>query len=241
MNILIIPDVHGRGFWREPCSNIDKFDKVIFLGDYLDPYPNEGITPLIARDNLKEIIEFVNTHKDKCVCLYGNHDLHYTHPSYDAKARSTRYDFNGAKQNCELLKQLPLQIAYEYDNFLFTHAGVNIKWYDNNKSIIGELSAHNLNKLIDSEEGIELLAQIGRRRGGMYLTGSCVWNDVVDMVGKPWSNYIQVFGHTQLAHWVSTKTNLKAQFPNNEPFYCLDCRKAFTLQEHNIVEYPETD
>lgn len=34
-NILIIPDVHGRTFWKYA---IDKYDKVIFLGDYLDPY-----------------------------------------------------------------------------------------------------------------------------------------------------------------------------------------------------------
>lgn len=36
--ILIIPDVHGRTFWKYAIDNIDKYDKVIFLGDYLDPY-----------------------------------------------------------------------------------------------------------------------------------------------------------------------------------------------------------
>ena len=41
MKILIIPDIHGRSFWIEPCSHIDEFDKVIFLGDYHDPYPFE--------------------------------------------------------------------------------------------------------------------------------------------------------------------------------------------------------
>ena len=37
---LIIPDIHCRKFWRESI-NEDKVDKVIFLGDYLDPYPDE--------------------------------------------------------------------------------------------------------------------------------------------------------------------------------------------------------
>ena len=37
--ILVIPDVHGRTFWKEPvCKLIESVDKVIFLGDYLDPY-----------------------------------------------------------------------------------------------------------------------------------------------------------------------------------------------------------
>ena len=34
--ILVIPDVHGRTFWKEPCNNWE--GKIIFLGDYHDPY-----------------------------------------------------------------------------------------------------------------------------------------------------------------------------------------------------------
>lgn len=40
--LLILPDIHGRVFWKEPCQNIEDYDKVIFLGDYLDPYGFEG-------------------------------------------------------------------------------------------------------------------------------------------------------------------------------------------------------
>lgn len=25
MKVLIIPDVHGRTFWKEPCKHIDEF------------------------------------------------------------------------------------------------------------------------------------------------------------------------------------------------------------------------
>jgi predicted phosphodiesterase len=42
MTFLIIPDCHGRKFWRQAiANNIGNVDKVIFLGDYLDPYQNE--------------------------------------------------------------------------------------------------------------------------------------------------------------------------------------------------------
>lgn len=42
--ILIIPDLHGRSFWKEPCNNWK--DKIIFLGDYHDPYgePDKAIS-----------------------------------------------------------------------------------------------------------------------------------------------------------------------------------------------------
>ena len=44
--IAIIPDVHGRRFWTQIKNRVDDFDKIIFLGDYLDPYyPSEKILP----------------------------------------------------------------------------------------------------------------------------------------------------------------------------------------------------
>ena len=40
MNILIIPDIHGRSFWEEAINDIAEhrrdFDTVVFLGDYFD-------------------------------------------------------------------------------------------------------------------------------------------------------------------------------------------------------------
>ena len=42
MKILVLPDIHGRHFWKEPCNNIETYDKVVFLGDYLDPYDFEA-------------------------------------------------------------------------------------------------------------------------------------------------------------------------------------------------------
>lgn len=40
--ILVVPDVHGRLFWKEPVRKyINTVDRVVFLGDYLDPYKGE--------------------------------------------------------------------------------------------------------------------------------------------------------------------------------------------------------
>ena len=46
--IAIIPDVHGRQFWKDVIPRKDEFEKIIFLGDYLDPYGFEGISNLNA-------------------------------------------------------------------------------------------------------------------------------------------------------------------------------------------------
>ena len=41
--ILVVPDIHGETFWREPVQRyIDQVDRIVFLGDYLDPYSEEG-------------------------------------------------------------------------------------------------------------------------------------------------------------------------------------------------------
>ena len=58
--ILIIAVIHGRNFWKKAVEeNIDKVEKIIFLGDYLDPYPWEGITRKDAIRNFEEIINFI--------------------------------------------------------------------------------------------------------------------------------------------------------------------------------------
>ena len=42
MKVLVIGDIHCRKFWRQCINNnIEKVEKVVFLGDYLDPYPDE--------------------------------------------------------------------------------------------------------------------------------------------------------------------------------------------------------
>lgn len=71
--ILVCGDIHGRKFWKKPCENIDNYDKVVFLGDYLDPYNFEFISVEEAIENFKEIIELKRNNMDKVVLLLGNH------------------------------------------------------------------------------------------------------------------------------------------------------------------------
>ena len=89
--MIVIPDVHGRLFWKEAIAAAKEDEKIIFLGDYLDPYSYEfEEDPLMAQfaetyetrsnhvlNNFKEIIEFKRQNPDRVVLLLGNHDFHY--------------------------------------------------------------------------------------------------------------------------------------------------------------------
>ena len=95
MKILIVPDVHGRTFWKEAKEKIHEVDMCIFLGDYVDPYDYED--GVINRsdhealvDNVKEIIQFARDNAPKVMLLLGNHDAHYL--SESSEIQSSRYN-----------------------------------------------------------------------------------------------------------------------------------------------------
>ena len=224
--ILIIGDIHGRTFWKDAIEkHADECSKIIFLGDYLDPYPWEFITRKDAIRNFEDIIKYKQDNKDKVILLLGNHDLHY----YDDHFRTrSRYDSSNAyhiKEDFRSHKSL-FDMAYEEmingQRYLFTHAGVLNSWYKAHKDLIGELTVENLNHLKDIKRGIEILTQVSSERGGMGRIGSMVWSDINEKGDtEDIDGIYQVFGHSQQEeHPVITKT-----------WACLDCRKAFILTE----------
>ena len=56
--IVVIPDVHGRDFWKKPVANTP-CDKIIFLGDYVDPYfDEEGVDGQQALRGFYEVLDY---------------------------------------------------------------------------------------------------------------------------------------------------------------------------------------
>lgn len=218
MKILIIPDIHGRDFWKEPCKNIDKFDKVIFLGDYHDPYPSQVSKDKSRHMLMDELVPFIEEHKDKIICIKGNHDC-----SYIYSPMANRFDNFHRDEIKSLLKRMPLYLAYKIDTYLFSHAGITVGWLKFNNLTIEDILEDNV--------PAQALYQVSEFRGGYDRYSSCVWCDVQEFArfNKP-EGYYQVFGHTQgdqpiMAH----------------EFACLDCRKAFMLdtEEKTLREYDE--
>ena len=228
--ILIIPDVHGRSFWRPAVASGD-YDKIIFLGDYVDPYPDERIGELTALHGLMDIIDFYDRHPDQVVLLLGNHDLHYLSPYYHEMCPCDRYD----EKHSDVLHLLftkgdRFNLAHEEtigsQKYLFTHAGVNQPWLKRNLKVIRQPDAIHLNRLLLFDEGIETLRQVGLLRWGMYLTGSVVWGDSEELaVSDPLPDVYQIVGHTRQYDGKPIIT----------PHYaCLDCSTAFVLDEEGL-------
>lgn len=227
MKILIIPDVHGRTFWREALELVDKVDKIVFLGDYLDPYPNENIAWEDALNEFIRILQFKDSYNDKVILLTGNHDWHYINKGFPDCSR----------RNYKLLDELnglftkninKFQLIYETENYLFSHAGIYKEWM--------ELCNFNLDNLKDFNEIITnnwpSLTCVGFYRGGYHPVGSCIWADIRESLNHElYSDKKQIVGHTQL---------------NGEPYItnkinCLDCRECFTLntETNEIIKVTE--
>lgn len=73
MKIIVNPDIHCRNFWEESTKNIEEVDKIIFLGDYFDPYDFEKLTVETGIENFKKIIKIKEKYVNKIVLLLGNH------------------------------------------------------------------------------------------------------------------------------------------------------------------------
>lgn len=245
--MIIIPDVHGRDFWKSAVAGRED-EEIIFLGDYVDPYAFvEDVHPMAGLMCLLEIIEFKKQHPANVTLLLGNHDLSYV-TDYIFKCR---HDYDNAETIRNIiLENLPLfRIAHEKTiggrHYIFTHAGILPAWLAENDRILGMLTPDNvvaeLNQGLATGEIYAALGDVSEYRGGHLEVGSCVWADIDEHFDHAaqdalapnsnspatgWADVYQIFGHTQ-------------QF-TGEPiitprFACLDCRRAFCLNDDGEI------
>ena len=231
--IIIIPDVHGREFWRGAVKDMNEETQVVFLGDYLDPYEDDWIYWSDAFKAFKDIIALKEAHPEQVTLLLGNHDLHYLFPSL----RGSRYnEYQVGKIRRTLEAHLDcFQMAAEYSRggkrYLFSHAGIHSEWARKHSTLFGPLekiTADTFNQMMFTPEFVEALSDISWRRGGNATAGSMVWADIYEyeLSGPIAPDVIQICGHTRL--------------PEGEPkefshIWCLDCQRAFILAEDSSI------
>ena len=130
MKICVIPDIHGRTVWRNIITT-DNYDKIVFLGDYLDT--RDYISINNQCNNFREIVRYKKANKNQVILLLGNHDFHYTlycRDSYSGYKAAT--DANVGRDVLEAIKDGSIEACYSYDKFLFSHAGISKEWLENN-------------------------------------------------------------------------------------------------------------
>lgn len=129
MKILVIPDIHGSIHWKKNyIENIDKVDKCVVLGDYVDSF-NLAERGLSAKENVEDLI--ATTKNDgKTQLLLGNHDASYCFfakgdPHVSGHQSSMALEYNSLFEK----NKYYFKIAVEYDGWVFSHAGFSKTWY----------------------------------------------------------------------------------------------------------------
>lgn len=234
-DFIIVPDIHGRPFWKE----IFDYDaEVVFLGDYLDPYSSEGLYPWDALDNFTQIIAYAKSNP-KVHLLLGNHDLCYSIGRHICNSRCDYENYDTLqgmfRENAELF-----QLAFDYSvngkRFFISHAGISFGWYSQHRDIFPysyeeTLRADYINVLYRDGALDGILGEISAERGGRCTYGSMVWADIHEMadpIHKSLTDIIQIVGHTQMA---SGLLNLEAECH----LYDVDARRCVCIDEEGTV------
>lgn len=202
MSLKIIPDIHSRVFYKPILSNTT--DKIIFLGDYGDPYPHEGWDDNDTIEAMMNIFSFAQDNPDRVILLYGNHDV------YLRKIKgNSRYNRMLARQLEEIYNEFKdlFKVAYwdEETQTMFTHAGITKPWWDSLELPIDwtpkQIQDYLKNLLLQDASNYNPLDEVSRYRGGWNWNGSCIWADVHEHLSLKQDEcmpFKQIFGHSQL-------------------------------------------
>lgn len=255
---MIIADLHGRKFWRETiANNIGKVDKVIFLGDYLDPYGDEiEENPELMECNnfydsqnllkmLNDIVSLKKNEPDKYILLCGNHTCSYIWSKFSA---ATRTDNKNWKEyhNFFLENLNYFNLVWVKDNVIFSHAGISEDWaysflayhmeYDESAlegiSYIKECAEvlRDTPLTLFNNHYIRAISEISYYRNGDFEFGSCEWADLREHINlHETSNQGKIIpiGENGI-YQIFGHTQLRDSLITDK-WSCLDCRKGFII------------
>lgn len=252
-NTLLIPDIHGRDFWKEAINKIDLNDmNIVFLGDYLDPYQHEfeNMSKEEIYDktinNFKEILEFKKSNPENVKLLIGNHDLTYliSRTLCDCRCMDSKYkELNELFIDNKELFDLIYIISPYIKNVIVSHAGIHKDYLDELLCCLKFIKSTDIDTLTDSER-IEYLYKINDLfkegsyelnkslgtcsyyRGGYHAQGSLVWSDIREWIDDKNIEFYQIFGHTLLKQPVITKD-----------YACIDTKEALLFNDDKFKFY----
>ena len=201
---LICGDTHLQDEVLDSAHTLYKAlecDKLILMGDYMDDW---GDTPEMARRHLTKLMDML-THDENIIALIGNHDMAYV-------IQQLGYGWTAPKQRAwdETINISRLQVAFQHDSWLFTHAGLTRAWakYASNLDVNTKRS-NGVQEFIDrtsfynDEKWLAdyfyrypgVFRSIGPARGG-FGKGSPTWADWSELIADPIEGRHQIVGHT---------------------------------------------
>lgn len=241
IQMLIVPDVHGRSFWKDAVYSHPDIP-VVFLGDYLDQYGEEHITDEIAFSVLREIIALKRSRPESVHVLLGNHDMAYV----DSRITCGRhkwldeFDVKRIYKDAEDCFDLAYDQVIGRKRFLFSHAGISRGWLSLHKEMIQGMpfcaalfdlmyKTPDLRDII-----IDALTDVSMIRWGQSRFGSMIWADVHEMMHPEMQipGFVQVFGHSQQE---------KEPCCLKDHAYCVDCRRVFYIDSAGDIRSYDDD
>ena len=127
MKTIIIGDIHGHTTWKQIIAQEQDADRVIFVGDYFDSFVVPGLEQI---QNFQDIIEFKTTTDKEVVMLVGNHDYHYFPEIGENGCSGYQARMAPSIQHIIDTNRDHLQLAYQFDDIVCSHAGLSSTWLD---------------------------------------------------------------------------------------------------------------
>ena len=190
--IVVIGDIHGCDRWKDLVHMHPDATEFVFIGDYFDSFSRNHAECIF---NFKEIIEWKESTDIKVTMLIGNHDFHYMS---ECGGRYGGWSAWHAAEIGELLKETKehLQVAYQVDKFLFTHAGVSKQWYEANFPEEGDI-VEQINDLWSYDKrpfnhsGMEMYGNYDGE-GPMWIRPQALRRNMLN------DTIVQIVGHTHM-------------------------------------------
>ena len=205
--ICVVGDLHTKYHILEKVKKISKnYDKVIFLGDYVDDWNTVSEASYNLLDSL---ISFKKENPDKVVLLLGNHDLSEW---FGRPFACSGYNMNTSTLVAPLYREHEhlFNIAYAPNSHIIaSHAGFTTLWTEttlNKKYRSATSLAADINRAFHNRFNYESphqqkyesifyhLADVGYARGGMREP-SPLWADTTELIAD-WLPFLQIVGHT---------------------------------------------
>ena len=223
--VAIIPDQHGEDNWKKVLGI--KADYYVSLGDWFDSFTIDYDTQM---QNFTEFIDFVKQDPEHRIALLGNHDLAYLQPANRGMLTSGHDIYYHDDIHELILSNIRyLQIYFNIDGIVFSHAGFSKKWVerwmredlnDNIMKHLLSLSFINPTSILNAEDFNEY---------GDNTYQSPLWIRPYSLLHN--SAYpIQIVGHTEMC----SSAPIYAQYDNNKVIFC-------DSPHHNLIFTINTD
>ena len=230
MKVLFTGDIHNKLYVLDKIEKLDKkynFDKILFMGDYIDNWDSDNHTSLKVLD---KVFNLKKENMNKYVLLIGNHERSYLgypcsgHIDYLEDAVTSKLT-----ENIDLL-DFYFQIKIKNEDFICTHAGLTNEYIDEylggKDKYKKTLNDWNKNKL----KNLHNLNVTSFYRGGRGRVGSFVWADKKELFNEFFSKEqyyapYQIIGHTPQ----KTITHYKNEYYGNSngEFYFIDTHSTY--------------